>query len=62
MPEAGLTGAKGMPVMGKMKNKMEAILESTITCPSCGHKKEEIMPRDACQSKNSGFTTSRLPL
>lgn len=24
-------------------------LESTITCPKCGHKKKEIMPTDACQ-------------
>lgn len=24
-------------------------LKSTITCPKCGHKKEEIMPTDACQ-------------
>ena len=27
----------------------ELILESTITCPICGHKKEEIMPTHACQ-------------
>jgi hypothetical protein len=25
------------------------ILSSTITCPVCGHQKEEIMPVDACQ-------------
>lgn len=25
------------------------ILESIITCPECGHQKEEIMPTDACQ-------------
>ncbi len=24
-------------------------LKSTLTCPNCGHKKEEIMPTDACQ-------------
>jgi hypothetical protein len=24
-------------------------LESTITCPSCGYQKKEIMPTDACQ-------------
>lgn len=23
-------------------------LESTLTCPSCGHKKTELMPTDAC--------------
>ena len=25
------------------------ILESTITCPECGHKETERMPTDACQ-------------
>ncbi|HEX7909477.1 MAG TPA: GDCCVxC domain-containing (seleno)protein [Paraburkholderia sp.] len=24
------------------------VLESTITCPECGHKKSETMPTDAC--------------
>jgi MerC mercury resistance protein len=24
-------------------------LKSTLTCPNCGHKKEEIMPTDTCQ-------------
>lgn len=30
---------------------MEKIVElkSTITCPKCGHQKEEVMPTDACQ-------------
>lgn len=28
---------------------MEVILKSEITCPHCGHKKEEEMPTDACQ-------------
>lgn len=27
----------------------EIILISTITCPKCGHQKEEAMPTDACQ-------------
>lgn len=27
----------------------EIILASIITCPKCGHKKEEQMPTDACQ-------------
>ncbi len=27
----------------------EVILESTITCPRCGHVKDETMPTDACQ-------------
>ncbi|HEY5174307.1 MAG TPA: GDCCVxC domain-containing (seleno)protein [Terriglobales bacterium] len=26
-----------------------AVLESTITCPRCGHRKTERMPSDACQ-------------
>ena len=26
-----------------------AVLASTITCPMCGHAKDEIMPTDACQ-------------
>jgi len=25
------------------------VLESIITCPSCGHKKTETMPINACQ-------------
>lgn len=24
-------------------------LKSTLTCPSCGHESDEIMPTDACQ-------------
>ena len=28
---------------------MKIVLQSTITCPDCGHKKEETMPTDACQ-------------
>ncbi len=27
----------------------EMKLQSIITCPVCGHKKEETMPIDACQ-------------
>jgi hypothetical protein len=27
----------------------EVELKSTITCPKCGYKKEELMPTDACQ-------------
>lgn len=29
--------------------KKELILQSVITCPKCGHQKEETMPTDACQ-------------
>ncbi|WP_084362351.1 GDCCVxC domain-containing (seleno)protein [Caldimonas taiwanensis] len=27
----------------------DVILESTLTCPQCGHSKIENMPTDACQ-------------
>jgi len=27
----------------------EVVLQSTITCPECGHVKDESMPTDACQ-------------
>jgi transcription elongation factor Elf1 len=27
----------------------EIVLQSTLTCPHCGHQKEETMPTDACQ-------------
>ena len=32
-----------------MPSDAEVTLISTITCPECGHKKEEEMPTDACQ-------------
>lgn len=28
---------------------MNILLTSTITCPNCGHSKEERMPTDSCQ-------------
>lgn len=28
---------------------MAIILQSTLTCPECGHSAEETMPTDACQ-------------
>ena len=28
---------------------MTVILQSTITCPKCGHVADETMPTDACQ-------------
>lgn len=31
-----------------MKNS-NITLQSTVTCPHCGHQKEETMPTDACQ-------------
>jgi hypothetical protein len=32
-----------------MQEGKEVELKSIITCPKCGHTKEEIMPTDACQ-------------
>jgi hypothetical protein len=29
--------------------KLRPILQSTLTCPQCGHVKSETMPTDACQ-------------
>lgn len=31
-----------------MRDAMEAVLQSTITCPACGATAEEDMPTDAC--------------
>jgi len=28
---------------------MEIVLKSIITCPNCGHQKEETMPEDSCR-------------
>ena len=28
---------------------MTVVLESVVTCPLCGHAKQELMPTDACQ-------------
>ncbi len=28
---------------------MSLVLETTITCPACGHAQAETMPNDACQ-------------
>ncbi|MGD0493182.1 MAG: GDCCVxC domain-containing (seleno)protein [Steroidobacteraceae bacterium] len=25
------------------------VLESVLTCPACGHRRQETMPTDACQ-------------
>jgi len=27
----------------------QVVLQSTLSCPECGHSKEETMPTDACQ-------------
>lgn len=56
---SGLFFIVGLALLGlgiyqyrKGKNSIEdqeVILQSTITCPSCGHKKHETMPTNACQ-------------
>ena len=30
-------------------NSPSPILQSVLTCPTCGHSKQETMPTDACQ-------------
>ena len=42
----------GIVQFNKKKNtpmRKEAILQSVLTCPACGHQKEETMPTNACQ-------------
>lgn len=34
---------------GVSMQSSEVQLQSTITCPECGHQQEETMPTDACQ-------------
>jgi hypothetical protein len=35
---------------GTLRKAMSSlILESVLTCPNCGHQREEVMPTDACQ-------------
>ena len=36
-------------IVADMNNINEVELKSVITCPACGHTKEEVMPIDACQ-------------
>ncbi len=31
------------------ESEMDIIIQSIITCPQCGYRKEELMPVDACQ-------------
>lgn len=33
---------------GRKSARSEAVLESVITCPSCGHRSGETMPTNAC--------------
>jgi hypothetical protein len=37
-----------LPNLTDLKN-LEILTNSIITCPNCGHKKEEEMPLDSCQ-------------
>lgn len=45
----GLLGFGIYQMKKKKPISMQLILTSTITCPKCGHQKEETMPTDACQ-------------
>ena len=38
-----------MMYQGREHQVASVILESTLTCPKCGHTKVETMPTDACQ-------------
>ncbi len=33
----------------KASKQVNVVLLSTISCPNCGHQKEETMPTDACE-------------
>ena len=54
---AGMFGLLVSTILNYFKNKSHSKfqsgktikLKSTITCPFCAHKKEEIMPTDSCQ-------------
>lgn len=38
------------PIAGQVPDQpSKTILQSTITCPNCGHRSRETMPIDACQ-------------
>jgi hypothetical protein len=40
---------RGISTSTKTSKQVNIVLQSTITCPNCGHQKEETMPTDACQ-------------
>jgi hypothetical protein len=51
---AGLVATSATGYWSRLRRKPEApgtkpVLESTLTCPECGHRKQETMPVDACQ-------------
>ncbi|TAJ60616.1 MAG: MerC domain-containing protein [Chitinophagaceae bacterium] len=49
---AGMFGMLAATIWNFQRNRLhntnEIVLRSTITCPECGHSKEEIMPTNAC--------------
>ena len=47
VPRIALAAALNVALM--IRNMQPIELESTITCPQCGHAKTEAMPIDACQ-------------
>lgn len=54
---AGMTGLLKATTLNYKRNKMQGTCDSnttvernsTITCPNCGYRKEESMPKNACQ-------------
>lgn len=45
---AALLAATALNFYMNKQRTNKATLESTITCPACGHQKQETMPTDAC--------------
>jgi hypothetical protein len=47
-PHDGVSDPRFTEKTGKLMNSNAIELQSTITCPQCGHSKEETMPMNAC--------------
>ena len=48
MERTGRIGPPFTTTLDVIRDTVEAILQSTITCPECGATAEEEMPTDAC--------------
>jgi hypothetical protein len=44
-----ISGLWNMRERSRLNSGKTTFLESTITCPECGHQQTEVMPKDACQ-------------
>jgi MerC mercury resistance protein len=45
----GLVAASTADLWRRFRPKSRPVLESEVTCPSCGLRRKETMPKDACQ-------------